>query len=142
MLFRYILPKNLPIIKAKGCVTDVLEDPVSSTGLFRTAMITKQLTLALNHSSTVVQIIFNAKAAIFAGSFKVAVLLGAVTQALDIAVARLEVLSGWQASRAPITVNVALALTLLSIQAYQAIKYKGISQAVLENNDEEDEDFM
>ena len=141
-LFRNILPNNLHIVKAEGCYGYSGESSgAPTTRVLRAATFARQIGSALSNGGIVLQVIFNAKAMTYAGSFKIVAIVGVAIQALDMAMSRSEKLSGWQASRAPITLGGALALLVLSIQSYQAVKYRGIPQVVPESDDEDNEDM-
>lgn len=84
------------------------------------------------------QILFNNTSHTFAGSFKVTVYIAIATEALEIGMERFETLSGWQASRAPLDLATFIRLIILLALAGQAFVYSGISQAIPEDEDDDD----
>lgn len=80
--------------------------------------------------------VFNYQSGTFAGSFKIYVYIAMAIELSDLAMNRLESISGWMHSRPPTTLLEVIFLVEFAVLCYQAVAYPGISQVSSQEKDD------
>lgn len=136
ILYRFSKHTYLHLIPGQGC-QDASTKVDDNHQLFQWDIL-QQLESALWDSGRLIQILFNSAASTYAGSFKLAIYIKAASEIFCLALERLETLSGWQATRPPLSLVDITTTMILLASVGQAFIYPGIPQSL---SDEEDDDI-